>query len=1075
MSISRGIAICWGIFFSAMMIAQETEYLQEKDAWIDSLIKTDRYPEALKEIDEYLLYLQTEGPTDSIYSLCYNAGRAYWKVKGTEAGIAKAEEINNWVAKNDPDTAHYLQTLNDMSWIYYETGFGNRCIEVDSTHLNLCKSYSKVDPETISIGYHNLGFYYMKMGDFKTSSEYFQNAVHVLDEMGAKEYKRRVQSLNGVGAAFYRMGDLRQAEEFYNRSLALTDSLEDDLAYSLKGTCLNNLMLTAWQRRDYITAKEYSEQAIAAHNSTAKNAENPWDREVAMKHGLEVYTNLALLYETLGDYNTAYQLSNYVLEERSSFMGADDPYLMGIRESMAGLKMHMGDYSEETIQEFFDYRDYCYETYGKKSFYTSRAEINIAQLHEVREEYQKALDSYETAIQCQISVSQSETDLDLADIYEQRAKIHIRLDDLESALADLQAAGEIFRASREEDDPLIAQNLLSIAEVKYLKGESREALELIDQADSVLYMRDIDWEKSSELGELGINPVLKASSDFLHATVLLDVNPDEAKIKLNSAISHLKNNKKALTDHGAQMFLYENHEKIFDMAQRLAFEEYQSSSKENGLNEFFKYSEENKAILLRNRLQNFSALSYQGLPDSIIDQENSLLSYLETLGTESVELSELFEKEKEFDELKNLLKRDYPEYYALKYSDRPTDISQVQSKGLRDDQTILIYSVVDTLVYVLLIDESGKDLYQLDAASYSTDLDAMNNALVTMDINGYLRHAHDLYEALLAPMRERIQTQQLLIIPDEELYFLNFEVLLDAVCTADNYIEHLLIQDFTISYLLSASTAMKFKELRDSKSSNTLSIAPGFTEELKKNYLSQIEDSNSVDENYLRTIQQPFALQTAINVADLMSGKSHTGSSATERNVKADASKYGIIHLGTHAEMNTGSPLLSRLVLSKDPGSDEDGYLHAYEIYEMPLRAELAVLSACETGLGRKPGSEGVMSLAHSFAYAGCPSIVMSLWGIDEKSSSEVIEVFYANLKEGQAKNTALRNAKLDFLASNPKELSFPFYWAGLVLVGDETPLVEEQSGLPISIKLIGLVLVIAVILFLILRSRKQT
>ncbi|MCB0785373.1 MAG: CHAT domain-containing protein, partial [Flavobacteriales bacterium] len=83
---------------------------------------------------------------------------------------------------------------------------------------------------------------------------------------------------------------------------------------------------------------------------------------------------------------------------------------------------------------------------------------------------------------------------------------------------------------------------------------------------------------------------------------------------------------------------------------------------------------------------------------------------------------------------------------------------------------------------------------------------------------------------------------------------------------------------------------------------------------------------------------------------------------------------------------------------------------------------------------------EGVRSLAHSFAYAGCPSLVMALWQVDEKSTAEILDRFYDGLADGLPKHEALRRAKLDFLDRAAGELALPYYWGGLVLVGDVTP-----------------------------------
>ncbi len=131
-----------------------------------------------------------------------------------------------------------------------------------------------------------------------------------------------------------------------------------------------------------------------------------------------------------------------------------------------------------------------------------------------------------------------------------------------------------------------------------------------------------------------------------------------------------------------------------------------------------------------------------------------------------------------------------------------------------------------------------------------------------------------------------------------------------------------------------------------------------------------------------------------------------------------------------------------------DTSNTDDGYLYAHEIYTMQLRSELAVLTACETGGGNIRQGEGVMSLAYSFLHAGCASVVMSLWKIDEKTNAEIISNFYEYLAKGVDKREALRKAKLQFLQNNKGELSHPYYWAGLALIGDSEAVYKNDNWL---------------------------
>ncbi|NNC83693.1 MAG: CHAT domain-containing protein, partial [Flavobacteriales bacterium] len=251
-----------------------------------------------------------------------------------------------------------------------------------------------------------------------------------------------------------------------------------------------------------------------------------------------------------------------------------------------------------------------------------------------------------------------------------------------------------------------------------------------------------------------------------------------------------------------------------------------------------------------------------------------------------------------------------------------------------------------------------------------------------------------------------------------------------------------------------------------------LAMAPGFEDALKDAYLNSVSDSSQVDQGFLHQIQQPFAMKTAHALGGLLQAEVKVGEEANESEFKQHAAQYEVIHLGTHTQINNVSPLYSKLILSKS--SNEDGYLHAYELYDMQLQAELAVLTACQTGVGQQESSEGVISLAHSFAYAGCPSIIMSLWDVDEQSTAIITEAFYRQLADGRSKNRALRDAKLAWIKSHDNEQNAPYYWAGLVLMGDPDP-IEMATGFPWGFVLIGLGLLLAVILFTLMSRGNRT
>jgi CHAT domain-containing protein len=164
------------------------------------------------------------------------------------------------------------------------------------------------------------------------------------------------------------------------------------------------------------------------------------------------------------------------------------------------------------------------------------------------------------------------------------------------------------------------------------------------------------------------------------------------------------------------------------------------------------------------------------------------------------------------------------------------------------------------------------------------------------------------------------------------------------------------------------------------------------------------------------------------------------GAAATEAQVKARAPGRDILHFATHAMVDRSSALDSWLLLAPDPQGTEDGRLEAREVSRMALSARLAVLSACDTGVARPGQGGGLLGFAWAFRAAGCPSVVASLWGVDDAATSRLMAAFYAGLKAGRPKDEALRAAMLS-LERGGDRTQRPFYWAAWQVIGDASPL----------------------------------
>ena len=153
-----------------------------------------------------------------------------------------------------------------------------------------------------------------------------------------------------------------------------------------------------------------------------------------------------------------------------------------------------------------------------------------------------------------------------------------------------------------------------------------------------------------------------------------------------------------------------------------------------------------------------------------------------------------------------------------------------------------------------------------------------------------------------------------------------------------------------------------------------------------------------------------------------------------------------------HGFVNNDDPSFSAMIFTSDDslkslGYDHDGLLYLHELYNLPLVADLAVLSACETGGGKYTRGEGIVSLGKAFRYAGCENIVMSLWKVNDRTTAGLMKIFFRNLSDGMNKDEALRQAKLSFLNdSKNRHFAHPYYWSGFILSGDALPLYSGEA-----------------------------
>jgi CHAT domain-containing protein len=390
-------------------------------------------------------------------------------------------------------------------------------------------------------------------------------------------------------------------------------------------------------------------------------------------------------------------------------------------------------------------------------------------------------------------------------------------------------------------------------------------------------------------------------------------------------------------------------------------------------------------------------------------------------------------------------------------------------ENIPKNTTLVRYLFIGQALYTVLITPTKKQLYRLNAANIKDHLAQLTKN--QSDIKTSSLIFYELYQQLWKPFETKITTENVIVFPDGELFNLSFETLTTKkINSFKELATQSLLAKHTISYNYSLLLLDEKRKKIDYKN-DFIAFAPEFNDKMKQDYALAITDSVSIDKTYLRLLPQPFSVDVAKEYSQLFNGKYYINERASKQIFKNEAKEHKIIHIGTHAESNNISPELSRLIFAKN-SSDEDNSLYIYEIYNENLNSNLAILTACETGKPTYQAGEGMISLAHAFNYAGSESILTSLWKIDEKSSAEIIETFYKNLKKGLPKDKALQLAKLDYISTAEGRTIAPEYWAGLVLIGDTSPIDLNTSSNLLWYFLIALLAI--TVAFFSLKKRKR-
>lgn len=417
-------------------------------------------------------------------------------------------------------------------------------------------------------------------------------------------------------------------------------------------------------------------------------------------------------------------------------------------------------------------------------------------------------------------------------------------------------------------------------------------------------------------------------------------------------------------------------------------------------------------------------------------------------------------------------------HYADVFQPRPLSLTEIQRQALDPDTVVLEYSLGEERSFLWAvtsvsinsyelpkrsdIEQTATSLYQIIAHSLPSGPD--RSARVEEN-NWYQKYATALSKMLLAPVAKLIANKRLLIVPDGVLFYVPFAAL-PISSTASSSLDgaHLapLILEHEIVTVPSASTLAVLRLETASRKPATKALAlfadPVFDEsDPRLKNIAKVKDTagdkvpgdlgravrgteSRDDGGFLPrltfTRREAEAIISTAPKGEVFEAIDFKANKTVARS--SELKEYRIVHFATHGLVDARYPELSGLVLSllDEQGNRQDGFLRLHEVYNLNLPAEMVVLSACRTALGKDVRGEGMVGLTRGFMYAGAKRIVASLWKVDDQSTAELMKAFYQKMmKENMRPAAALRAAQVEMYTQ--KKWRFPYYWAAFVLQGE--------------------------------------
>jgi tetratricopeptide (TPR) repeat protein/CHAT domain-containing protein len=947
-----------------------------------------------------------------------NIGAIYNSLGEKQKALEYLEEALP-ISREVEDRRGEARTLGNIGLLYHSLGEKQKALEHYKRALLIAGEAGDRSLEATML--NNVGGVYGSLGEKQKALDYYSKALPILRQVGDQGVE--ASTLNNIGQVFNGLGEKRKALEYYNEALPITRQLGDR---DLEATVLNNIGRVYDSLGNKQKALEYFQQAL------------PILRRVG-NLGVEATTlnNLGALYDSLGERQRALE---YYSEALRILRQADDRALEATTLSNIG-------------------RAYVY--LGEK---------------------QKALESFQRALLISRQVGEIGVE----------ATVLNNIGSVNGSAGEKRKALEYFNESlpirrQVKDQAGEALTLTNMGQVYDALGQKRKALEYYNRA---LVLTRAAGDRNEEA--YALYGMALAQRDLGRAA--------KARAQIENAIRILESLRIKVPGPELRSSYAASIQQIYASYVDLLMQMNKKDPAGGFDSAALQACERGRARSLLEMLVESHAEIRNGVDPDLLDREGAVRQLIADKDQRHIKLAgkqgnegEIESLDKEIDslvgqyqEVEAQIRADSPKYAALTQP-QPLTVRQIQERVLDDDTLLLEYSIGEDHSYLWVVSTHSMASYQLPsraeigplASAFSEQASGGQrnrggSVPVSLQPN-YRATALRLSRMLLSPAVASLKQRRLLIVADGALEYVPFAALPDPGSPQSKRSGNDLVPLIAKHEILSAPSASTIDVMRtelagrkpavdgvailadpvfevdDPRVTKTVTelkeqaVAPRSEPSLHRSFFERVKRDAS-DLGLLGARAEfgrlPGTRLEAEQIVSLMAGLHYKeavdfeASKATADG--SDLGQYRYIHFATHGMLNTEHPELTGIVLSmvNQKGEPVDGFLAAREVYNLKLPAEMVVLSACQTALGKQIKGEGFVGLTRGFMYAGSPRVIASLWKVDDNATAELMTRLYTGiLKEGKRPAEALRAAQLEMWKQ--KKYQAPYYWAAFELQGE--------------------------------------